>query len=288
MGRYYDDFVSLAGLNPANPVYADLISSANNIDNKESQFYKERRKMFKELNAGTEVGSVNDVEDAYADLKRGLNVYEFHSKFNSVAPSRKAGSGDFRYVRVVPWESTEFTAGFADLYVRGEEDDDGDSGFELADDEVLNYNTGAGKVNIDTLYTGVRAFTTKARYPSNFYFELEEDDDGDIYTSVSNVYNGFGEVPRRYNAKSGYTSQDLQVMDDAGDAYEELVRPAIEAYDNFRDLYEANGGGPLIFDFYEGTPDPQFPYEGYTGISNSYNRPEDLSPKLINLARGFS
>ena len=78
MGRYYDDFVSLAGLNPANPVYADLISSANNIDRKERQFYKERRKMFKELNDGTEVGSVEDVEKKYANLHGGLNVYEFH------------------------------------------------------------------------------------------------------------------------------------------------------------------------------------------------------------------
>jgi hypothetical protein len=285
MGRYYDDFVSTAGLNPANSVYADLISAANNVDRKESQFYKERRKMFKELNNGTEVGSVGDVEDEYADLC-DLDVYDFRSEFNRVAPARKAGSGIFRYVRVVPWESTEFTAGFAVLYKRGEEDDDGDSQFELADEEVLNYNTGAGKVNIDTLYPKVRAFDTKATYPSNTYFELDEDADGDDVYESATVFNGFGEVPRRYNAKDGYTSQDLQVMGNAGEAYEELVRPAINEYFRYLGLYEAQGGGPLEFEFYTGTPD--FPYQDYIGTRISYNRPAALSPGLIDLARGFS
>ena len=282
MGRYYDDKVSTAGLDPANPLFGPLKSSAEAIDDAESRFYRDRRDMFEELNFGSSVGSADDVEREYARLHKGLNVYEFRDEFDAVNPSRKSGSGTIRYV-LATYERTTFASGFADLYVRGEEDDDGYSSFESTND-VLAYNRGAGKVQIDTLYDDVRAFTTGS-ITFDYFERDEDDDDGESFSPVL-VNLGFGEVPRRWRAKGGYTSQDLQVMNIAGDAYESQVRPAIREYRENRRDYEANGGGPLVSDFYEGTPN--FPYENFSGEENSYNRPQNLSAGLIDQARGFS
>jgi len=284
MGRYYDDRVSVAGLDPANPFFSPIKQAALAINNAEEDFYEDRRDLFKELNGNNSVGNKDRVEAEYARLHTGLDVYDFKSTFNRANPSRRSGGGnDYRYV-YAPWELTTFEAGFADdVYELGEEDDDGDSQYELAED-VLNYHEGRGKVGIDTLYQDVRAFTT-GRRKSGYFERVDDDDDGYRYDSIT-VYEGFGEVPLAWERTGSYSSHDLQVMNAAGTAYEEDVRPKINEY-RFRLIdYEANGGGPLVFDFYEGTAD--FPYEGYTGESTTYNRPRNLSAALIDQARGFS
>ena len=284
MGRYYDDKVSVAGLDPANPFFSPIKQAALAINNAEEDFYEDRRDLFKELNGNNSVGNKDRVEAEYARLHTGLDVYDFKSTFNRANPSRRSGGGnDYRYV-YAPWELTTFEAGFADdVYELGEEDDDGDSQYELAED-VLNYHEGRGKVGIDTLYQNVRAFTT-SRTKRGYFERVDDDDDGYRYDSIT-VYEGFGEVPLAWERTGSYSSHDLQVMNAAGTAYEEDVRPKINEY-RFRLIdYEANGGGPLVFDFYEGTAD--FPYEGYTGESTTYNRPRNLSAGLIDQARGFS
>lgn len=288
MGRYYDDKVSVAGLDPANPFFSPIKQAALAINNAEEDFYKDRRDMFKELNDNNSVGNKDRVEAEYARLHTGLEVYDFKSAFDRTNPSRNQGRSSggldsYRYV-YAPWELTTFEAGFADdVYELGEEDDDGDSQHELAED-VLNYHEGRGKVQIDTLYQDVRAFTT-GRTKSGYFEKVDDDDDGDRYDSIT-VYEGFGEVPLAWKRKGSYSSHDLQVMNAAGTAYEEDVRPKINEYRQRLIDYEANGGGPLVFDFYEGTAD--FPYEGYTGESTTYNRPKNLSAGLIDQARGFS
>ena len=222
--------------------------------------------MFEELNEGGSIGSREDVEEAYARLHVGLNVYEYRSEFIAVNPDRKGLTGGTRYV-FVPWELTQFASGMVTLYRSG----------DISDSRILNYQPGQGKVQIDTLYKNVRAFTTGSTISG---YHSDEDLDNPV-----TVHRGFGEVPIRWLKKVGYSAQDLQVMNVAGIAYEEQVRPKITTYDNRRRKYEENGGGPLISDFYEGTPD--FPYEGFTGSRNSYNRPQALSAGLIDQARGF-
>ena len=255
MGRYYDDKVSVAGLDPANPFFSPIKQAADAIDRAEEDFYEDRRDMFKELNDNNSVGNKGRVEAEYARLHTGLDVYDFKSQFNKTNPSRNEGrrSGGenvYRYV-YAPWELTTFEAGYADdVYELGEEDDDGDALHELATD-VLNYHEGRGKVQIDTLYQDVEAFSSGDRV--NGYFEKIEDDDGDFYDPIT-VFSGFGEVPLAWKRKGSYSSHDLQVMNAAGTAYEEDVRPKINEYRLRLIDYKQNGGGTLVFDFYEGTP----------------------------------
>ena len=282
MGRYYDDKVSTAGLDPANPFFGPIKQSALAINKAETNWYNQRSEMFEELNGGSKPASSAQVEAAYANLHSGLSVYDFKAVFNSVNPSKKSGLGYSRYV-YVPWTLTQFDSGFAtDVYVMGAEDDDGDSLPEQVND-VLAYVVGAGKVQIDTLYTNLQAFTSGAT--KSGYFTLDSDDDDDFQIPVT-VYKGFGEVPHRWNAKSGYSSQKLQVMNAAGTSYNAFVGPKINAHNQNLSSYEASGGGPLVSDFYAGTPD--FPYQGFQGSDVSYNKPQNLPTALIKEARGFT
>ena len=224
MGRYYNDKVNTTALDPANPFFGPIKQSALAINQAETDWYKQRSDMFKELNGGNSAGSPSQVEVKYANLKNGLSVYDFKATFNNVNPSAKASTGSIRYVHV-PWVLTTFTDGFATNVLQlGEEDDDGDALYEVADD-VLAYPEGAGKAEIDTLYTNLKAFSTygtKSGYKTygsgGFY------DDDDYLYSVT-VYEGFGELPLRWNAKSGYSSQQLQVMNIAGSSYNSFVGP---------------------------------------------------------------
>jgi hypothetical protein len=286
MGRYYDDKISDAGLDPANAFFGPLMQAAERIDQAEEDWYERRRDMFKDLNGGNSVGGKGPVEIKYSQLRSGLSVYDFTKTFNDVNPTRRSGSG-IRYVQVPDDGRDENILTFGsplsnDAYVL-EEDYGGDLNYLVADD-VLEYTPRAGDTGIDTLYTNVRAFTSRSQ--ASGYFEVDQDFNSDGYSSTIDVYVGFGEVPLAWNPKSGFSSQQLQVMRAAGSDYDSFVGPVINEYEDFLDKYADSGGGPLEDDFYEGTPD--FPYDGFQGSDNSYNRPQNLQAELIKQARGFT
>ena len=283
MGRYYDDKISTAGLDPANPFFQALENAANAVDRAESDWYKRRRDGFDQLDFGDFNKTDGQVERKYAELVRGLSVYDFKSTFDSVGPSRKDETGVFRFVRNT-FDNMGITEGYSsERYVEGEEDDDGNVSYVVADD-VLRYHVGRGKGMVDTLYEDLSAFTTSSLSSKNFYRFIDDDEDPG-HVRVFDVFRGFGEVPLAWKRKSGYSAQQLQVMNAAGNDYESQVRPTINAYNNTLAQYEGAGGGPLDSEFYTGTPD--FPYEGYEGTNTSYNRPQNLERALIKETRGF-
>jgi len=296
MGRYYDDVVksSLVGLDPANAFYGPLQSAANAVNTAEKNWYRRRRDMFDELDFGDDEKSSDEVEEKYANLKPGLSVYEFKSEFDRVNPQRKSASGSIRYVANT-FDLSGITDGYADtsdtpIYEVEDEDEDGNLSFKLAEDpRILRYQVGRGKGNIDTLYTDMKAFTSD-RGPlddKDYYVqEYDEEEDETTYVRFRDVFRGFGEVPLAWNRKSDYSDQQLQVMNAAGNDYEDEVRPVIRDYETALQNYRTNGGGDLTEDFYS-SPNPDFPYENFQGSDNSYNRPKDLDRDLIKETRGF-
>ncbi len=283
MGRYYDDKISLVGLDIANPFYKALLNAADAVDKAEGDWYKRRRDVFDELDFGDFSKSDGQVESKYAALKSGLSVYDFKAEFDKVNPSRKTGSDVYRFVHNT-FPKSEISAGYSDeRYVETEENDDGDTSFVVSSD-VLEYHVNRGKASVDTLYDDLSAFKTSSRSSTNFYEFIDDDDPG--YFSVNDVFKGFGQVPLAWNSKSGYSSQQLQVMKAAGDDYDQQVGPVITAYNTVLSNYNGAGGGPLDSEFYNGgTPD--FLYQDFVGADNSYNRPQNLPAALINEARGF-
>ena len=284
MGRYYDDKISLAGLDPANPSYQTLINAANAVDRAESNWYERRREGFDQLDFGDFNKSKGDVERKYAELVSGLSVYDFKSTFDRVGPSRKNATGVFRFVHNT-FTNQGITDGYStERYEEGEEDDDGNIDYVISSD-VLNYHVGRGKGNADTLYDDLKAFRTSSLSSKNFY-RFDDDDEDPGFVRVSDVFKGFGEVPIAWKPKSGYSPQQLQVMNAAGTDYNLQVGPVIEQYKNVLDKYNKAGGGPLEFIFYDGgTPD--FIYENFQGKNTSYNRPNNLESELIKETRGF-
>ena len=281
MGRYYDDKISLSGLDKLNPFFKPLENAAEAVDRAESDWYERRKDVFDELDFGDFRESAGDVERKYSRLVSGLSVYEFKETFDSVNPSRRSATGIFRPVHNT-FGTSGITDGYAtDIYVE-EEDDEGDTVFVVADN-VLNYHVDRGKGSVDTLYDRLGAFRTGDTSDSEFFAFIDDDDPGYFPTTV---FKGFGQVPLAWQSKSGYSSQQLQVMNAAGKDYNDQVGPKIEAYNEARANYEGAGGGPLESDFYDGgTPD--FLYQDFQGTSTSYNRPENLPAVLIKETRGF-
>ena len=284
MGRYYDDKISTAGLDPANPFFQALNNAANAVDRAESDWYERRKDVFDELDFGDFRESARDVERKYSRLVSGLSVYEFKDKFDDVSPSRRPATDVFRLVHNT-FPTSEISEGYAtDIFVEEADDDDGDTAFVVADN-VLRYHVSRGKGNVDTLYDNLSAFRTSSRSDAEFYEFIDDDDDPGHFLT-NNVFKGFGEVPLAWQAKSDYTSQQLQVMNAAGNDYNDQVGPKIQAYNEARANYEGAGGGPLESEFYDGgTPD--FLYQDFQGTSTSYNRPENLPAVLIKETRGF-
>jgi len=285
MGRYYDDKVSLAGLDPANPIFGPLRQAAEDIERAEDNFFEQRQQVFAELDFVDDFSrSTSSIEQDYADLIN-VPVYEYKSTFNDVNPSRNTWNGTIRYVEDA-FPASGISDGFATIfYVAGEEDDDGDFSFEVATN-VLEYQVGRGKGSIDPLYTGLRAFVSTSSAATDFYVDTS-DEDGESFSSSGAVKAGFGEVPLAWRAKGQYSSQQLGVMNAAGNAYEEQVRPVINAYDAKLLEYQNNGGGNLDSDFHS-SDNPNFAWKDFQGSFKNYNRPGSLPANLVKQTRGLS
>jgi len=283
MGRYYDDKVTLAGLDPANPLFGPLRQAAEDIERAEDDFFKNRVEVFNELDFDDFDESASDVEKKYEDLI-DIPIYEYKSTFNDINPSRNIATGAIRYVHDV-FELTDITDGYATGFFI-EIDDDEDGAVYGVAENVLAYQTGAGKGAIDPLYPGLKAFHTTSTSSTDFYIEVE-DEEGAFIAPFNNVFKGFGEIPYAWQAKGQYSSRQLGVMNAAGKAYEAQVRPFINAYDSALQAYNGAGGGPLVSGFYSSN-NPDFPWKGFQGTNTSYNRPENLPAELIKQTRGLT
>ena len=284
MGRYYDEKISLDGLDPANPLFGPVIQAADQVDKKESEFYRLRRDLFEEMNFGSFNRDAVQVEFNYVAAVPNVSVWNFKNTFNSVNPSSYSGSGQTRII----WDQfdkVDFSSPLADVY-EVEEDDDGDNVFAPASDVHL-YTVGRGEPNVDTLFTNLRIFTSNGFINVDPpYFEFVDDDDDPGYYPVFSIYEGFGEVPYHWRPKSGFSSQQLQIMNAAGNAFDAIVGPAINDYNSKWNQYMNSGGGNLDEDFYTGGT-PNAPWQNFQGSSVSYNRPKDLPSALIKEARGL-
>ncbi len=284
MGRFYDEKVSLAGLDPANPLFGPLRQAAEDIDRAEDAFFESRVEVFKQLDFDRFQEEASDVEKKYEEFIN-VSIYEYKSTFNAVNPPRNVATGSIRYVHNV-FLLSGITDGYATgFYVITDDDEDG-AVYGTANN-VLAYQTGRGKGAIDPLYPGLKAFHTTSTSSTNFYVNEEDEDGGIFKTRFYDVFEGFGEVPYAWQAKGQYSSRQLGVMNAAGNAYEDQVRPFIDVYDAALQAYNGAGGGPLESIFHS-SDSPDFPWKDFQGANTSYNRPQDLPADLIKETRGIA
>ena len=284
MGRYFDEKISFAGLDPANPLFGPLRQAAEDIDRAESDFFKNRVKAFNQLDFDKFDVDASDVEEKYNNFI-DVSVYEYKTTFNNINPPRNLATGTIRYVHDV-FPLSGITDGYAtQFYVVVDDDEDG-AVYGTATN-VLAYQTGRGKGAIDPLYPGLKAFHTTSKTSTTFYVDVEDEDGGIFKVPFNDVFKGFGEVPYAWQAKGQYSSRQLGVMNAAGNAYEEQVRPFIDTYEAALQAYNNAGGGPLVSDFYFSN-DPDFPWKDFQGTNISYNRPDNLPADLIKQTRGLT
>ena len=293
MGRYYDEVAqpSLVGLDRQNAGYGPLNSAADAVNEKETEFFENRRKVFDELDFGDFTRSAGDVESEYESLLPSVSIYNYKTKFDSINPSTNNPDPEvIRYVHDT-FPRTGMTSGFAAQFLVVIDDDEDGAVYGDAQENgfpVLEYILGAGKAGIDPLYTNLSAFTSSNTSNTDFYAVVIDEEEGDTsINKVSNVFKGFIEVPYRYQAVAGWTQQQLGVMKAAGKAYEDEVRGAINAYITAKANYDDLGGGGLEEEFH-GDNNLINTYENYQGLLSSYNRPGLLNADLIKKARGLT
>lgn len=184
MGRYFDDKISLVDLDDANPSFLSLQAAAAAVEQAEIDWYKRRKDVFNELDFGDFNKTEEQIEDDYATLVSGLSVYEFKDKFDDLEADRKTASDEFRLVHNT-FPTSNITDGYSTEIFVEEEDEDGDTGFVVADN-VLSYHIGRGKGAVDTLYDDLAAFSTSSRSDAEFYEFIDGDDPG--YFVADNVF----------------------------------------------------------------------------------------------------
>lgn len=296
MGRYYDEVAApgLIGLDRQNAGFGPLNSAARAVNEKETEFFESRKKVFEELdfNDGDFGQSAKDVEEKYEELLPTVSIYNYKTTFDGLETS--LNNPDPREIRYVhnTFPLSGMTAGLADQFLVVIDDDEDGAVYGNAAENgfpVLEYTLGNGKASIDPLYTNLSAFTSDRESSTEFYIvEIDEDEADSSIVRFRNVFKGFSEVPYRYRKLSNeWTQQKLGVMKAAGDAYEDEVRPSIDAYIQAKAQYDGLGGGGLE-EIFQGDNNLINTYQDYVGLSISYNRPGVLNADLIKQARGLT
>lgn len=259
MGRR--TYVSVDSLSLVNPHYTELITARTNAYESEVSFYQARTN---ELNRYRGLGGLSrqTVEAAYDSLL-GSDPWNYYSKFENTS-------------RVTPRETDDSVNDF---------DVDLDSFYVLVPrassdlDEYIFFNPGTGSPSVDLLYTNISFFTS---FGGTGSFEDPDDEDRRIPYK-----QGFGEVPTAYRNNSQYDGRVIHMLGLIGYAYEQAVIPFWDTYEDKLNRYRSFQGSTSSNsgDFFSGSP--ELPYNGYQGTNAGYNRPGNLSPKLVNETRGL-
>ena len=281
-------------LNPSNP-YRDFFANAiAALTTAEDNFYDNRVQVFDELDLGKFNKTRDQVEQKYEDLFDGeLGPWQYKATFDDEDPDRKEGDfhtvtaptpggtttePSYRFV-LNQFPSSGISAGYAQslsTIERVEKD-----GVEVTN--VLAYHFNRGKVSVDPLYGGLKAFKSAGTDLGGYVYR------SGLFTGTLQVWDGFGQVPEAWQGTSNYGSRKLGVMKAAGDVYEDMVRSKINAYINALNLYNSaaggDEGGDLIDDTFTGVGDR--PWDGFTGSNVSYNRPKDLPRNFVREVRGI-
>ena len=258
--------INTSALNLTAPNYLTLLQSIETFQNAESDFYDDRKN---ELNSylGQSGKSRDDVENAYNSLL-GMQPWEYTNIFNSAGNSL---------------DTTETS---------NEEDDDGNdkdlvyvqlpsalSSFATNDNNTILHNPGTGFKEVDLLYTNIRFYTSTGEG-----FSADDDDDNTLF----DYQTGFGELPVAYQSNSALSGRLAHMYRLIGNRYDSAVTPKYNNYIGQLNTYNNYVGGGASDIYTGGTPDR--PYDGYVRPTSAfgYNRPEQLSIKMVEESRGYS
>ena len=282
-------------LPPSNPQSANFQAAIDALVKAEDKFYDNRIDVFNELDFGNFTHTRDEVEAKYENLFNSkLGPWEYQAEFESEAPSRKEGD---THLVPSPTPGGGFTEEPSYRFVKNSFAKSGiSSGYvetifpwtikrygSSASEEVLAYHFNRGKVSIDPLYGGLKAFKSAGSELSGYTYSAG------LFTGPLQVWDGFGQVPEAWQGTANYNSRQLGVMKAAGDVYEDMVRGKINSYITALNAYNAEAGGDddfdLIDDTFTGVGDR--PWDGFVGSNVSYNRPNDLPRQFVREVRGI-
>jgi hypothetical protein len=280
-------------LDPKNIYYGTLNAAVEALNKAQDDFYKSRKEAYEELDYDTFPDNKGQVEKKFDDLMDPLKPWDWKSTFDSLSLTRKTGDTHIQPPLVDPQPSYRFVkdsfplAGISGGYVQ-------DvfpwtvKRYGSTVTDVLAYHFNRGKRSVDPLYGGLKAFKTAGKeLPGYTYTVTVFDGEGNPFdfTSPLQVWDSFGQVPEAWNSTTSYNSRKLGVMDVNGQKYEDMVREAINEYDNALALYVSYSGGELIDDTFTGVGEE--PWDGYKGKDISYNQPQGLPEDFVRQVRGI-
>ncbi len=239
--------------------YLDLINAIDALQGAEENFYKSRAEELSAYKGAVTVGKTQ-IEQEY-DAQLGSKPWEYTDNFNaSNNAEAEATTGGGPLGGGPP---TPFLVLLPDVGDDDRWDPDSTSGV-LDPKQYVLYTPGAGEEQVDVFYQDI-----------DWFKDSGPGEDG-----------GFGEVPIKYQDNSALTGWMAHMYRLVGSLYDDKVKPKWNKYKDERDEYNNSvGGGGGGGNFFSGNGNE--PWKGYQGSANlSYNRPKDLSTKLVKEAMG--
>lgn len=284
MARY--PVVNTATIVLTNPSAGPLLRAIENLSAAEDEFYGDRRDLVNSYPMKTRDITRTQIETLY-DTHLGNEPWRYSSRFEASGSTLKTGSygntgGGFisqeshTELWVTAWGDTPTSATYPTT--RGAGISDGAGEHFLFDEE-----RGAAWVDLIVKHGYNNGFTGRGSSTSRSITSGAGDG---ASTTFYQVYEGFGVEPVAYNGRGGLSDFEAHMLKLVGDAYEDTVRGAINSYNGSLNSYRGANGSATEAEFSSNSATQ--PWEGYTGTSRGYNRPEELNIDLVRQTRGVS
>ena len=251
--------ISTSALNLAAPNYLALLQSINDLEDAERSFYGSRSN---ELNSYLGQGGKSraEVEKAYDSLL-GNQPWEYTNIFNSAGNNLATGNGNSQVTVQLPSALSQYGT--------------------IIPDSLLFYNPGVGFKEVDLLYTDISFFTSSG--------DTSSSDDDDDYGNSIDYQTGFNELPVAYQDNNNLSGRLAHMYRLIGNRYDSAVAPKYSNYINQVNTYINYVGGGSSNTYTGGTSDrPHDDYQPPANTAFGYNRPSQLSIKIVEETRGYS
>ena len=264
MGRF--NTISTSAISVTAPNFVALNNAITDLASKENDFYNQSKD---ELNSylGQSGKSKQAVEAAY-DALLGDEPWTYLTQLSNSGNSFSSANGNASYYVQLPSGLVGDVSGVVT---------------NPGGDEFILYSPGAGLRQVDLLYTNIALFGPG----SSSTTDLDDEDDEGNATTIS-YSTGFAEIPVAYQSNSTFTGIVAQTLYTAGTRWNSIVGSAYSEYLSQLNSYNTYVGGSTQTDIITTGP-PTKPWDGYTQSGSAgYNRPDQLSVKVVEEARGYN
>jgi len=263
MARY--PVVSPATLILTNPGTGPLLTAIQELQQAENNFYNGRRNLVNSYPMKTSDITTSQIEALY-DQYLGSEPWRYRARFDASGSTLKTGTDA---------ETAYWVENWGDPPTGGTYPVTRYSAF------LFDPERGASWVDLIGKFGYNNGFNRRGSTSSGSVTSGAGDGASTTYYTIN---EGFGVEPIAYNGRGGLSGFEAHMLKLVGDDYEDTVRPTLNTYNNRLNTYRNGNGTPTQATFSGNSATNA--WEGYTGSSRGYNRPNELSAGLVRETRG--